>query len=369
MHRHLCAENPSTCIRDQVFDLVGAVPVGACPVTDEDRDEDRAITLLRPALLEMENQVGAIAEVVPPERRGVAAATSKGGVLLYTRNPSRATGRLMELLPDAPARWIAEQTRVSGPVAGYVSACATGLHNIIRGADWIREGYADAVIAGSSEATLTPLYLASFLNLGAMTRDACRPYDPNRSGFVPGEGAALFLLTRRDIADRARLPVVVRIDATASLAEAHHPTAVNVDGHQVERLIRRTLGDIPAHRIDAISTHGTGTRQNDEAEAAGIRRVFGDTQPPVFSTKGAIGHLMGATGSVELAACLWALHHQTVPATVGHQTLAPECHGLRVLTAPTPSRIDTILKWNLGFGGHLAAAIISRDPSGDGNTR
>lgn len=352
------------CIAREEFDQLGPVPVGRCEGVDDVAGEDRAITLLRLALNEIRESVCRLSDQVPPTRCGVSAATSKGAVLLYLQNPNRATEHFLDLLPDAPARFLAREARCAGPSGALVSACATGLHNLFQAADWIAEGSADMALAASAEATLTPLYLSSFANLGALTREGCYPYDQRHCGFVAAEGAGVFLLSTREAAARAGLQPMAILRGWGTAAEALHPTAVGADGRQVERLARVALGHagLDFSDIDLVSTHGTGTRQNDTAEANGIRLLNGGESggPVVFSTKGAVGHVMGATGSVELAALLACMKHGILPASVGCETPAEECAHLRLLGKPERATVRRAMKWNLGFGGHLAACVLEK---------
>lgn len=341
----------------------GTLRVGACDHVESVHGEDRAITLLHSALDELSGPIGRLQEVVPPERRGACCATSKGALMLYLEDPARAPERLLDLLPDAPARWLARKLDARGPVQALVGACATGLHNICRGAGWIASGYADFVVAGSSEATLTPMYLASFVNLGAMSREGCRPFDRQHNGFVAGEGAGLVILATESAAARAGLRPVAEITGWRSEAEAFHQTSTRADGAHLAGLLGRTLkvAGCDAGEIDLLAAHGTGTVANDRAEGAGLNTVYRDRHmPPVFSTKGAIGHIMGGTGSVEFAACLECLEGGFIPATVGFNEHAPECVGLDVRTKSKPMDIRRILKWNLGFGGHLIACVLEK---------
>lgn len=352
------------CITNEEFDQLGAVPVGRCPGVADVAGEDRAITLLRIALNEIQPSVRRLSDHVPPMRRAVSAATSKGAVLLYLQDPDRAAERFLDLLSDAPARFLSREANCTGPSTALVSACATGLHNLFQAADWIAEGTADMALAASTEATLTPLYLSSFANLGALTREGCFPYDQRHCGFVASEGAGVFLLGTREAAARAGLQPIAILRGWGTAAEALHPTAVGADGRQVERLARVALDHacLDFTDIDLVSTHGTGTRQNDTAEANGIARLLGGATegPVVFSTKGAVGHVMGATGSVELAALLTCMQHGILPASVGCETPAEGCTGLRLLRKPERGSVRRAMKWNLGFGGHLAACVLEK---------
>lgn len=345
------------------FDYAGQLPVGACDFVPSIPEEDRGITLLREAWRELEPVARAMAEVVPPDRRAVAAGTSKGGVLLYIELGARAPERLLDLLPDAPARAVARWVGAEGPRQALVGACATAMQNVIRACEWIVDGAADMAVAGSTEATLTPIYLQSFLKLGALSPKGCFPFDERRCGFVAGEGAGLFVLASEEAAARAGLEPLAWITSFATAAEAWHQTAIRTDGRQVEGLVKILLrkAELAPEEIGLIGLHGTGTALNDAAEAAALRLIYANSKmPPVFSTKGAIGHLMGGTGGVELAAVVECLRAQIAPATVGYASPAEDCRGLEILTAAQPQTMSRALKWNMGFGGHLAGCVVER---------
>ena len=350
-------------LRHEEFEGLGSLAVGRCGGIADIQGEDRAAVLLQLAAAQLDGHVRQLSSAVPPDRVGVCAATSKGAVLLFLQDPAAAPGRLLDLLPDAPARLLASRFGLTGPRQGRTGACATGLLNVLQAAEWIALGKCDAALAGSTEATLTPLYLSSFLNLGAMHREGCHPWDRRHAGFVAGEGAAVFLMASEQAAERAGLEPIAALTGWALRGEAHHQTATQRGGTQVEGLLRAVLADAgrTPGDMDLLATHGTGTRQNDEAEARGLKRLYkGVPLPPISGVKGAIGHLMGAAGAVELAACLVAMQTGILPATAGFEEPAPECSNLHVLRESQRAPVRRVLKWNLGFGGHLAGCVLER---------
>jgi len=350
-------------IAPEHFDGLGTLPVARCRNIDSIPGEDRTITLLRTAADEVAHAMRRLSERTPPECRGVAAATSKGSILLFVEDRAHIDRHFLDFPADLPARVLARRFDLRGPSQGLVSACATGLHNITRAAEWIADGRADFAIAGSSEAALTPLYLASFRNLGAMSAKGCFPFDARHDGFVAGEGAALFVLATEDACLRAGIEPLAELRGWASASEAHHWTSTKPDGKHVASLARRAMRDagVVAGDIDLVSLHGTGTPLNDEAESRALADLFaGCPMPPAFGVKGAIGHLMGAAGSVELACSVIALRGQFAPGTPGMETAAPNCGSAHLLESAERHRIECVLKWNMGFGGHLAGCVIAR---------
>jgi len=286
-----------------------------------------------------------------------------------------ASGSLFELVaPSLAAIALARRWDVRGPLLAPVAACATGLVALIRGAALIRDGACDAVIAGSSDASVLVPALASFRRLGVLApphRDpasACRPFDQDRAGFHVGEGAGCLILERWDHAVARGAPLLaewcdgLQLGAPAGLA------VLPDDPCDLVRLLRDLLArtGLEPRDIDAVSLHGTGTRLNDRYEAAALRAAFGpgDGLPPGFSVKGGIGHLLGAAGSVETVFSLCALQSQLVPPTINCDRPADDCAIPVAGPTPQPRRLRRLLKLSLGFGGHLAAAILADVPAG-----
>ncbi len=269
---------------------------------------------------------------------------------------------MADLTPDAPCRWLARDWPSAGPVTARVAACSTALHNLFAAADYVSQGIVDTALTGSTDASLVQLYLASFLRLGALSRDGCFPYDARHAGFAAGEGAAVFILANEKTIEGEDLDPLARIVAWRTSADSWHTTSLRSDGRQVTLLVERLLADagLQPSDIDLVSTHGTGTAQGDSAEAEALRSIFADRTPPVFSVKGAVGHLMGASGGIEVAACIECLSHGIVPATAGFETLAHDCQRISVHRRSLRRPVRRILKWTLGFGGHLSACILER---------
>ncbi|MEM9701190.1 MAG: beta-ketoacyl synthase N-terminal-like domain-containing protein [Planctomycetota bacterium] len=249
----------------------------------------------------------------------------------------------------------------TGPRITPVAACATGVVAIIRGAELIQRGVCDRVVCGAADASLQPLILASFARLGVLIdreRDPAatvRPFDRNRCGFAVGEGAAAFVLERTDWA--APGSIYATVSGSSLLSSATKPTEVDAAGETVRRaLFTATAGAAP----DLIGLHGTATRMNDSAEAAGLRAAFpnGD-RIPAFGSKGATGHLLGAAGAVELAFTLLALRDGIVPPTVHLRDKDPAC-GVNLSPVARRRSMRTAAKISLGFGGTVAAVALRR---------
>ncbi len=270
--------------------------------------------------------------------------------------------------PNAATRAVASDWNLRGPALCPVAACATGLVSLIRGADLIRSGECDVVLAGSSDASLVPIVLGSFQRLGVLAREfehpatACRPFDAERSGFVIGEGAAVLVLEDREHAVARGANILAEFVAGGLASDPSGLTQIDPNGTSLAWLIRDVLrrANISLDEIDAINLHGTATRANDIAETRAVRSAFGSVADCLAcsSQKGAIGHLLGAAGSVESAFAVLALRDQVVPPTINLRTPDPQCDLDYVPNESRPMRLRTVLKLSLGFGGHVAVGLF-----------
>jgi 3-oxoacyl-[acyl-carrier-protein] synthase II len=254
----------------------------------------------------------------------------------------------------------------TGPSATISSACASGSEAVGEGVRLIREGLADVVLAGGAEATITPSTVAGFAALRALsTRNddparASRPFDAQRDGFVLGEGAGFCVLESVARARRRGAAPVALAGGYGRTSDAHHIVMPAPDGSGAARCMHLALQDAGVEPSDVvqINAHGTSTPLNDEAEATAIRHVFGDNGPPVTSAKGALGHLVGAAGAVEIVLCCESLLHGSVPPTANHDRLGDGL-GIDVVSgSPRPMAHGPILTNSFGFGGHNASLVL-----------
>lgn len=269
-------------------------------------------------------------------------------------------------LPDAPLRCVRELLGATGPALCPVAACATGLISVIQGAAMIRAGVADVCVVGSGDASLRSSVLAAFHRLGVTSKAqnpavACRPFDRDRDGFMIGEGAAVLILEARHHAQQRSAANYGRIDHGCWLTDPTGLTQIDHRGHIVREVLKQLDGGHDIAVPDLISLHGTGTATNDLAEAAGVTGYYGSPTPPCFAVKGAIGHLLGAAGSVELAFTLLALKHNVIPATSNCRFQDPACT-LPLYQEPKTADLNHAVKLSLGFGGHVAACRIFAAP-------
>ncbi|HWH01658.1 MAG TPA: beta-ketoacyl-[acyl-carrier-protein] synthase family protein [Pilimelia sp.] len=306
-------------------------------------------------------------------RVGVVLGCTTGGPatverqhrLLLEEGPGQVSPQLLPMqLSNMVAGIVGMEFGARGPNLVVATACASGATAIGVARDLLALDRCDVVLTGGSEAMLTPLVMAGFAQMGALSRRlddpaaASRPFDVDRDGFVGGEGAGILVLERPvDARARgARARALVR--GFGASADAHHVTAPDPAGRGFELAVRAALADAGAGPgdIDHVNAHGTSTPLNDVTEARVLRRVLGE-RPLVTSTKGVTGHCLGAAGAVEAVLTVLTVEHGLVPPTANLTRLDPEVP-VEVAAKPTPLRVDLALSNSLGFGGQNAALVI-----------
>ncbi|MCX7624329.1 MAG: beta-ketoacyl-ACP synthase II [Thermomicrobium sp.] len=316
------------------------------------------------------------------ERTGVLIGSALGGVetfeagveALRTRGAAKVSPFLIPMfLADMAGGYVAIETGAKGPNFATLSACASGANAIGEGLRMIREGRADIVLAGGSEAPLTRTVVAGFAALQALSRrndepeTASRPFDRTRDGFVIAEGAAVLVLEAEDSARQRGAPVLAELVGYGTTADAYHIVQPCADGAGAVAAMRQALEDagLSAGDIDYVNAHGTSTPLNDVAETIALKRVFGDRRnvPPVSSTKALTGHLLGAAGALEAAICVLALQHRVIPPTWHLREPDPECDLDYVPNEPRPAELRYVMTNAFGFGGHNAVLIFGRYPA------
>lgn len=259
-------------------------------------------------------------------------------------------------------------TGAKGPSSCVVTACATGGNAIGDASRMIERGDVDAMLAGGSEASITPLAMAGFCSMKAMStrndepRRASRPFDAGRDGFVIGEGAGVVLLEALEHAQARGVRIYGEVIGYGATADAFHITQPDPEGDGALRSMATALSDagIAPEEIDYINAHGTSTPYNDRLETLAIKRFFGAHahRLAVSSTKSMIGHLMGAAGGVEFIACALALQHQMMPPTINYEVPDPQCDLDYVPNVARPGRLRTVISNAFGFGGHNATLVL-----------
>ncbi|HLM87094.1 MAG TPA: beta-ketoacyl-ACP synthase II [Solirubrobacteraceae bacterium] len=313
----------------------------------------------------------------PAERVGCVLGTGIGGIETLVNGQDSLRERGAEavsplsvplMMSNAGAGALSMRHGLRGPSFAVSSACASGAHALGSAMRMLQCGEADAVVAGGSEAGLTPLARAAFSALEALSPSGIsRPFDARRDGFVMGEGAAVLVLERADAAKARGARVLGTIRGYGASSDAHHLTAPRADGAGQAAAMTAALADagVSAEQIDYVNAHGTSTPLNDRAETQALKLALGEHagRIPVSSTKSAIGHLLGAAGAVEAVATLLALRDRIAPPTLG---LEQPDEGLDLDYVPGAARpLDTNgkrpvlgLSNSFGFGGHNAVLCL-----------
>lgn len=309
---------------------------------------------------------------VDPTRAGVIIGTGVGGIatleeqiqISYGKGQDRVSPFLVPMMmSNAGAATVSMRFGWQGPCETTVTACAAGTHSIGNAVRLIQDGRCDAVLAGGSEASLTPTAIAGFANMTALSSSGhSRPFDRRRDGFVIAEAAAVLVLEEWEAATARGATILAEMLGSASTADAHHITAPSPGGVGATNCMELALADAGLTPADIvhINAHGTSTPLNDAAEAEAIHKLFGSPGPLVTSTKGITGHALGAAGAIEAAAVVLAMRHRQIPPTAGHEEPDPELPAINLVTGsavdwePGPS-----LSNSFGFGGHNGTLVIA----------
>ncbi len=298
-----------------------------------------------------------------PARLAVVVGSALGGVGEGERALAGAP-RLRTLaggLYDSPARNLARWLGVRGPAITVSTACASGATALGVGAELLREGAADAVVAGGYD-ILCRFVMKGFDALRSLTRDAVRPFDRRRTGLLLGEGAGLVLLARERDADARRAPRLGRLLGHSSGSDGWHIAAPDPNGRGLEYTVRAAMAEagVTPAAIDFVSAHGTATPLNDRMETLVFKRVLGRHayEIPMNSIKGYMGHTMGAAATLEAIMCLLAGRHGVVPPTLGLEEPDPECDLDYVAGVPRAARPRIMLSTSAGFGGCNSTLVL-----------
>jgi 3-oxoacyl-[acyl-carrier-protein] synthase II len=307
-----------------------------------------------------------------PGRRGVHIGTGVGGLhtledqvwTFHEKGPRRVSPFLVPMMmSNAAAAAVSMRFGWQGPCEATVTACATGTQSIGTGARLIAYDRCDAVLAGSSEAALTPVGMQGFQNMTALSSDGIvRPFDRDRDGFVMAEGAAVLVLESLEGAEARGATIYGEIAGAGSNADAHHITAPSPGGTGAVACMQLALDDagLKPEDIRHINAHGTGTPLNDASEAEAISKLFGSSGPPVTSTKGIHGHALGGAGAIEAAAVLLSLEKQLIPPTRGFSEQDPDLPTIDLVVGePREWTPGPVLSNSFGFGGHNGCLVIS----------
>jgi minimal PKS ketosynthase (KS/KS alpha) len=274
------------------------------------------------------------------------------------------------MVPSTLAVEVAWTCGAEGPVALVSTGCTSGLDAVGHGAQLIAEGSADVVLAGATDAPLSPITAACFDAIRATSPNnddpehASRPFDAHRDGFVLGEGSAVMVLESAESAKARGATIYAEIVGFAGRSNAFHMTGLKPDGREMAEAIRVSLDQakLDPSDVDYINAHGSGTKQNDRHETAAFKRSLGQRayEVPVSSIKSMIGHSLGAIGSIEVAASALALQRQVVPPTANLENADPQCDLDYVPKTAREHTMDVVLSVGSGFGGFQTAMLLAR---------
>ena len=327
-------------------------------------------------------QAGLDLDSVDRDRTGVVIGTGIGGMSsweeqhsnLITKGPRRISPFFIPMMiPNMPSGQVSISLGLRGPNFSVVSACATGGNCIGSAYDAIRLGQADVMLAGGTEAAITPLGVGGFCAMRAMsTRNdepqrASRPFDKGRDGFVMGEGAGILVLESLEHAQNRGATILAELAGYACTGDAYHMTNPDPEGAGAARAMALALKNCgrEAHEVDYINAHGTSTPVGDPCEIKACRHVFGAhaDKLAVSSSKSMTGHTLGAAGAIESVVCILALQHQIIPPTINLEELDPECALDIVPNVARATKVDFALNNTFGFGGHNVVLGLARWPA------
>lgn len=302
---------------------------------------------------------------------GGITTLAEGVITLQERGPARISPFLVPaMITNMASGQVSMMFGLKGPNYCPTSACASGAHAIGEAAEIIRRGWASAVVAGGSEAPITPIGIASFASAKAIsTRNddpagASRPFDADRDGFVLAEGGAMLVLEDLEFARARGARILAELVGYGLSADAYHITQPAPGGEGALRSMRSALkhAGLSPDDIDYINAHGTSTPAGDIAETEAIKRLLGERayRVPVSSSKSQFGHLLGAAGAIEAIVSILAIQEDLLPPTINYTTPDPQCDLDYVPNAARPARVDTVLSNSFGFGGHNVSLLFRR---------
>lgn len=318
-------------------------------------------------------------ESIDKDRAGTVIGCGIGGVttfeeqkeVMMAKGPGRVSPFFVPMLiSNMAAGHVSIAFGLQGPSSTVVTACASATNAIGEAMLLIERGEADIVVAGGTEAPLTPLAFAGFCSMKAMSTEkedpkaASRPFEANRTGFVMGEGAGILVLESLEHAKARNARIYAELVGYGSTSDAYHITTPVPGGAGAARAMGKALesAGIMPEEVDYINAHGTGTGANDKTETAAIKKVFGDyaNKVSISSTKSMTGHLMGAAGAIEAIACVLTIQNGVIPPTINYGEADPECDLNYVPNQAIEKNVEVTMSNTFGFGGHNATIVIKK---------
>jgi len=313
------------------------------------------------------------------DRTGVIIGSGIGGIATFEeqcrtfieKGPGRVSAFFVPMfIPDMASGLVAMRYGLTGPNFCTVSACASSAHAIGEAYRTIQRGDADAMIAGGAEAAITPLAIAGFANMKALSprnddpKHASRPFDATRDGFVLGDGSGVVVLESLEHATARGAAILAEVAGFGMSADAYHMTQPAPEGRGAQQAMRAALADgcVPVDRIGYVNAHGTSTPAGDTAETQAVKAVFGAAAKQLIfgSTKSMTGHLLGAAGGLEFAICTLVIQRGVIPPTINYVTPDPECDLDCAPNRAIERRVDVAMSNSFGFGGHNVTLVAKR---------
>jgi minimal PKS ketosynthase (KS/KS alpha) len=358
-------------------------PVALGLTLQQVRRTDRVTQLAMVSAREAVDDSGLHIDGAVARRTGVAIGSAVGGTTTMEReysvlsnggaewvvDPAYAGPHLYDyFLPSSIAAEVALTTGALGAAAVVSTGCTSGIDSVGYALELIRDGEADVMITGATDAPISPITVTCFDVIKATSpfnddpATACRPFDATRAGLILGEGSAVFVLEEYEHAKRRGARIYAEVAGFGSRCNAFHMTGLRPDGREMSEAIDVALGEarVDPERIDYVNAHGSGTKQNDRHETAAVKRSLGahayDT--PMSGIKSMVGHSLGAIGSIEIAACALAMTHGVVPPTANLHERDPECDLDYVPLVARERTVDAALTVGSGFGGFQSAMVL-----------
>ena len=342
------------------------------------RRMDRFVQFAAVAAQEACRNAGIELDEEDPYRTAVIIGSGIGGIItlsqqyevLRERGPRRVTPFLIPMmLGDMASAQVSMVTGAMGANYCVVSSCSSGADALGQGWEMIRRGQADVVLAGGSEAPISPIAVAGFNSLRALSRYnedpqlASRPFDRDRDGFVMGEGSAVLVLECEEHLQKRQAPALAELRGYGATSDAHHVTEPNPTGQSAAQAILLALqaAEVDASEIDYLNAHGTSTPLNDSQETKAIKLALGKEahRVPISSSKSMTGHLLGAGGALEAAFCVLALQHGLIPPTINLHNQDPECDLDYTPLKARALQLNVVVSNSFGFGGHNSVLVLS----------
>lgn len=315
--------------------------------------------------------------VVDPDKVGVCVGSGIGGmrtmedqcIKLLQEGPRRVSPFLIPMLIiDMVSGSLSMRYGAKGPNYAAVSACATATHSLGEAFRAVQYGDADIMISGGAEAPVTKLGVSGFCSMKAMSQrnddplHASRPFDKDRDGFVMSEGAGVLILEELEHAKKRGAKIYGELVGYGATGDAYHITSPAPGGEGAAKAMKKAMDDagIAPDEMGYVNAHGTSTGLNDKFETAALKLVFGDKMPAISSTKGTIGHGLGAAGGLETIICLKAMETGIIPPTINYTTPDPDCDLDYTPNTARERQVDAVLNMNLGFGGHNGALVLRK---------